>query len=371
MDEACEALLRGEHAFAEKLARRAIEGGEMNARLWFDLGRILWQCHKAEDAEAALRRAIALAPTYGEAFAELAAVQAAHGKWVAAERLQRRAVELLPHDERAQATLFSYVTMLPAADASAPDRASDRASDSASDSAGDRVPRSTARTYRQDWGAVAGELRARGMARLRGLLSLAECAALRALWDQPCFEHAVPCDDDRGRLEYRFFARPLPALVLELREDVYARLQSIANDWQRRLHRNLQFPSTLVRFLGRCAEAGQHRSTPILLRYPPSGWNAPHRDVAGRVVFPFQLAVTLGPDPAAVAGGALRLLDVHGQRVRREHTLATEPGDGVVFCTQERLVAIAGAPAVQPVQHGVAVCTAERFALGVPFHDHG
>jgi len=360
MDEACEALLRGEHAFAEKLARRAIEGGEMNARLWCDLGRILWQCRKEEDAEAALRRAIALAPTYGEAFAELATVQAAHGKWVAAERLQRRAVELLPHDERAQATLRSYAALLPAADASAPDTAADTP-----------VTRAAARTDRHDWQAVAGELRARGMARLPGLLSLAECAALRALWDEPCFEHAVPCDDERGRLEYRYFARPLPALVLELREDVYARLQPIANDWQRRLHRNLQFPSTLVRFLGRCAEAGQHRSTPILLRYPPSGWNAPHRDVAGRVVFPFQLAVTLGPGPAAAAGGALRLLDVHGHRVRREHTLATEPGDGIVFCTQERLVAIAGVDAVQPVQHGVAACTATRFALGVPFHDHG
>src|SRR5262245_56101401 len=83
MDEAWQALLGGEHAFAEKLARRAIEGSEVNARLWCDLGRILWQCKSTDDAEAALRRAIALAPTYGEAFAELAALQAAHGKWVA------------------------------------------------------------------------------------------------------------------------------------------------------------------------------------------------------------------------------------------------------------------------------------------------
>jgi hypothetical protein len=360
MGEAWEALLRGEHALAEKIARRATLGSEMNARMWCDLGRILWQCRSADDAEAALRRAIALAPTYGEAFAELAALQAAHGKWVAAERLQRRAVELLPNDERAQQDLRSYGAMLPAAGAGTADAEADAP-----------APRPMARTDRHDWRAVADELAARGMARLPGLLTPAECAALRALWDQPCFEHAVPCDDDRGRLEYRFFARPLPALVLELREDVYVRLHSISNEWQRRLHRNVQFPSTLARFLGRCAEAGQHRSTPILLRYPPSGWNAPHRDVAGRVVFPFQLAVTLGPDPAAVAGGALRLLDVHGNRVRREHTLASEPGDGVVFCTQERLVAIAGVDAVQPVQHGVATCTAERFALGVPFHDHG
>ena len=38
------------------LARRAIDGSEMNPRLWLDLGRVLWRCNRLDEAEEALRR---------------------------------------------------------------------------------------------------------------------------------------------------------------------------------------------------------------------------------------------------------------------------------------------------------------------------
>ncbi|HEX5052149.1 MAG TPA: tetratricopeptide repeat protein, partial [Planctomycetota bacterium] len=65
MDEAWEAVLQDRLPFAEKLARRAIDGSEMNPRLWLDLGRILYRCGQPDDAEEALRRALALAPPPG------------------------------------------------------------------------------------------------------------------------------------------------------------------------------------------------------------------------------------------------------------------------------------------------------------------
>lgn len=360
MEEAWEALLEDDHALAEKIARRAILGGEMNPRLWLDLGSILRRCDRIDDAEEALRQAIALAPTLGEAFAELAALQASVGKWTQAARLQQRAVELQPGSETARQLLASYAAM-------APERAADAAAPAAAEpfAFGER-------TTRFDWTAIADELRRHGCARVPGLLSTDECAALRALWPTGCFEHAVVRDgDDDGRVEYRFFQRPVPPLVQRLREEVYARLQPIADEWQGLLERRARFPARLQGFLDQCRDAGQHRTTPILLRYAPGGFNAPHRDVAGRVVFPFQLAVTLGPHDAGAAGGAFRLVDVRSGRRAHEHTIATDAGDGVVFCTTDRLVEIGGAIAAQPVQHGVAECTAERFALGVPFHDHG
>jgi hypothetical protein len=362
MDEAFEALLAEDLPLAEKLARRAVEGGEMNPRLWLDLGRILRRCDRPDDAEEALRQAIALAPTHAEAFAELAAFQAACGKIVQAERLQRRAVELRPHDAHARELLAGYAAMLPAAGAAEDADAADAAA---------APPQFTARTARFDWDSIAAELGAHGTAALAGLLSSGECDALRALWDAEVFEHRVVADSpESGRVEYRFFQRPLPPIVQELRTEVYGRLAPIANDWMQKLERRTRFPPQLAQFLERCAEAGQYRTTPILLRYPPGGFDAPHRDVAGCVVFPFQLAVTLGPGPFAGTGGALRLVDVRSGRPR-EHVVASEPGDGVVFCTQDRLVGIAGVVAAQPVQHAVTACTAERFALGIPFHDHG
>lgn len=357
MDEAWEALLDERLPLAEKLARRAIDGSEMNPRLWLDVGRILYRCGHVDESEEALRRAIAIAPTHGEAFAELARLQAAVGKWVQAERLQRRAVELLPHDAAAPELLASYAAMLPPVASAA--------------IAATPTPHFTERTERFHWEDVAAELRVCGGARLPQLLAVHECDALRRLWEDGCFEHAVVLDaPDAGRLEYRFFQRPLPVLVQELRTEVYARLAPIANDWHRQLARRTTFPVSLAEFLARCVEAGQHRSTPILLRYPPGGFNAPHRDVAGRVVFPFQLAVALGPHSFATAGGALRLVDVRGRR-ERARQFVSEPGDGVIFCTHERLVQIAGVTAAQPVRHAVGDCAAERFALGVPFHEHG
>ncbi|MGE3172042.1 MAG: 2OG-Fe(II) oxygenase [Planctomycetota bacterium] len=361
MDAAFEALLDDDLTLAEKLARRALAGGEMNARLWLDLGRILRRCGNDDDAEAALRRAIALAPTHAEAFAELAQLQADAGKWPQAERLLRRAVELRPDDELLRQRLDSFAAMVPAA-ADAP---------AATPPIAPGAPGVLERTAPFDWTAIADELRQRGAARLPALLSMDECAALRALWDQDVFEHRVVLDaETAGRGEYRFLQPPLPPLVQALRAEVYLRLQPIANAWMELLHRRARFPATLAQFLEECVTAGQRRSTPILLRYPAGGCNAPHRDVAGRVVFPFQLAVTLGPEPAARAGGALRLCSVRGQKLR-EHAVSTEPGDGVVFCTQERLVEVAGVVAAQQVLHGVAECTAVRFALGVPFHEHG
>lgn len=360
MDEAFEALLAERLPLAEKLARRAVAAGEMNARLWLDLGRILRRRDgQDEDAEAALRRAIALSPDYGEAFAELAAFQAAAGKWVQAERLQRRAVELLPRDPTAVEKLASYAArVVEPAPAGEP---------------GDEPPPPpTARTERYAWGDVAAELLGRGAVVLPNLLDADERAGLRGLWEVECFESSAVATDEDGGFECRWFARPLPRLVEELRVEVYARLLPIAAEYQRRLERRARFPASLARFLLECADAGQHRAGPGLLRLPAGGFRAPAREAELRVAFPFRLEVRLGPGPADhEGGGALRLLDVRGRRKPRAHEFASGLGDGVVFCARERIIEIAGVAAAQPVLCGTAECATEQLVLAVPFHDAG
>ena len=235
-------------------------------------------------------------------------------------------------------------------------------------------PPTTALTGRYDWESIDAELMARGMARLPQLLSVDECEALVELWDEPDrFEHEVRYDSEaEGAVEYRFFARPLPSTVAAVRGEVYARTAVICNRWNELLQRSQRFPRALEDFTARCRDAGQYRSTPILLRYDVGGFNAPHCDIAGKVYFPLQLAVTLGPGCSDEdGGGELTLVDQRpGKRVR-QRTLATSVGDGVLFCTRERLVDVAGALGLQLVQHGVAPTRRLRFALGVPFHDHG
>ena len=108
MDEAFEAIEAERPILAEKLSRRAIYAGRVNPRLWLDHGRILAVCGHADEADEAVRQAIALAPRFGEAFAELARMQAGKGKLSQALRLQRRAVELQTEDPVAAETLAGY-----------------------------------------------------------------------------------------------------------------------------------------------------------------------------------------------------------------------------------------------------------------------
>lgn len=357
MDAAWEAVAAGNLVLAERISRRAVDAGHVNPRIWNDRGQILRECRQLDEAEEALRTAIALAPTYAEAFANLAALQAARGKFVQAERLQRRAVELEP-DAAAEAVLRSYGAMVPPIDVDGM-------------AAGDGEPEPfTERTNRYDWDALTAELRRFGVVRLPGLLDAAECTAIIALDEAPSrFEHEVEHDSEEfGRVRYRFFQPPLPELVEALRRELYGRAARIVNAWSAELGRGDRVPATLAEFLAHCHRAGQHRSTPILVRYERGGGDAPHRDAAGRVVFPLQLAVTLGPG----GGGEFVLYDDRpGKKVRRR-SVATQPGDGVLFCCAERLVEVGGAVGLQPVRHGVAAGRdAVRYALGVPFHEHG
>ena len=184
------------------------------------------------------------------------------------------------------------------------------------------------------------------------------------------FEHAV--DLPGGLARYRFFTRPLPEKVLELRRELYFRCARIGNAWDRMLGREERFPATLEAFLAYCKLRGQSRTTPILIRYDEGAANEFHRDLHGDVSFPIQLAVTLGPRSAAAGDGAEFLVgDVRpGKRKSKVVELAPGIGDGVLFCTRDRLVRVGGVYGLQPVRHGTRPLLAgRRYTLGVPFHD--
>lgn len=324
VEQSLDALASGHDALADKLIQRALSAGPANARFWLEYARISQHRGFGRRAERAVRRALELSPDFDEARALLE--------------------ELVP----TSAPLPSVVPTALVED----------------------VPTFTARTERYDWDVHTEDLTLRGVAHVPSLIDIDECIALRELFEHDeHFEHDVEMDDTRGRVRYRFFRRPLPDLVGALRSEMYARLAPIANRFNELVGDKHRWPLTHAAFQRVCEAGGHQRTSPILLRYRPGGFNGFHRDVYGSIYFPLQMAISLGP--ARVGdGGEFALVDDRPGKRKRVRVLPTDIGDAIIFCTRDRLTPIAGLYGRQPVMHGVQEVRTERYAVGIPFHDY-
>ena len=223
-----------------------------------------------------------------------------------------------------------------------------------------------------DWATVATTLSERGWARLPGLLLAEERRALIRLYaERARFRTVVDMARHRfGRGEYRYFARPLPALVERLRRGLYPRLAPIANDWAAALGEPGTFPPTLAGFLRVCARAGQTRPTPLLLCYGPGDFNHLHRDLYGPVAFPLQVACLLSTPGRDFAGGEFLLVEQRPRTQSKAMVVPLAGGDAVVFATRDRPVAGARGYHRATMRHGVSeIERGRRVMLGVIFHD--
>ena len=125
------------------------------------------------------------------------------------------------------------------------------------------------------WTQLANDLDASGMARVAGLLSLGECAQLAASYaDAALFRSRIVMSQHGfGCGEYQYFGYPLPALVQQLRANLYPPLAQIANRWHEALRLPARFPAAHAAFIKRCHDAGQTRPTPLLLKYGSGDFN--------------------------------------------------------------------------------------------------
>jgi uncharacterized protein len=225
---------------------------------------------------------------------------------------------------------------------------------------------------KQDWSRIAAELDEQGWALLPGLIDGGACDTVAALYDRDdCFRsRVVMARHGFGRGEYRYFAYPLPSTVQTLRTGLYPHLAPIANGWHARLGIETRFPDSYADFIVRCHDAGQTRSTPLLLRYGPGDYNCLHQDLYGAEVFPLQVAVLLSEPERDFTGGEFVLTE---QRPRQQSPVAVVPlaqGDGVVFAVNSRPVKGTRGDYRVAMRHGVSrLHTGQRHTLGIIFHD--
>lgn len=222
-----------------------------------------------------------------------------------------------------------------------------------------------------DWRAVAAELDGRGVAVTPPLLSADECAAVVELFDRDdVFRSTVIMARHAfGEGSYRYFADPLVPVVGALRTALYPPLARLANTWASRLDERT-FPPTLPELLSECAEAGQTRPTPLLLRYGAGGYNCLHQDVYGELVFPLQVAIMLNTPDQDFTGGESVFVENRPRQQSRAIVVRPGLGQGVVFPVRHRPVPGARGYRKVAFRHGVsAVGSGQRHVLGIIFHN--
>jgi uncharacterized protein len=226
-----------------------------------------------------------------------------------------------------------------------------------------------ARLAQVEWGVIARDLGERGWATTPPLLSADECAELIALYpDEARFRSRVDMARFRfGEGEYKYFASPLPPTVLALRRHAYPRLAPIADGWSVALGGKPAYPPDLDGFLAVCAERGQTKPTPLLLRYEAGGYNCLHQDLYGDVAFPLQMTCLLSRPGKDFTGGEFLLVEQRPRAQSRGEVVPLTQGQIVIFATRDRPAR--GAYRVT-LRHGVSrVTSGERYTLGVIFHD--
>jgi uncharacterized protein len=223
-----------------------------------------------------------------------------------------------------------------------------------------------------DWERIARDLDAQGYATIGPVLRAAECTELIALYpDRNRFRSRVVMERLRyGVGEYKYFARPMPPLIEDLRIAMYRELAATANRWAERMRSRDSYPASLDEFLKVCAAHGQTKPTPLILRYEQGGYNCLHQDLYGEVAFPLQFTCALSRRGRDFEGGELLLIEQRPRAQSRGEAIALDAGEGIIFANRYRPTAGTRGYHRVNLRHGVStIRSGVRYAMGVIFHD--
>jgi hypothetical protein len=225
-----------------------------------------------------------------------------------------------------------------------------------------------------EWGALRESLSARGYAVTTPILAPAECQAIVALYnDEARFRSHVIMERYRfGLGDYKYFADPLPEIVVSLRTNVYPHLAEVANQWAEALgDAHSLYPPDHAAFLKTCHKAGQTKPTPLVLHYEAGGYNCLHQDLYGEVAFPLQMVFLLRQPGQDWQGGEFVLVEQQPRaQSKAEVVPADRQGQAILFTTRYRPVKGSRGHYRVNLRHGVSrVHRGTRFTLGIIFHD--
>jgi len=223
-----------------------------------------------------------------------------------------------------------------------------------------------------EWSAVEAGLDDVGIALTGPVLDRAACGALIELYDDAeRFRSTIDMGRHRfGEGQYRYFNRPLPDIVAELRAAFWPHLLPVAQRWAERRRQPSPWPDTLDGWLAQCHAAGQSRPTPLMLRYGPGDWNALHRDLYGELVFPLQVVIGLNDPCVDYTGGEFVVVEQRPRAQSRATAITIPHGHGLVFTTRDRPIRTQRGWSNAPMRHGVSVVrSGRRYTLGLVFHD--
>lgn len=222
-----------------------------------------------------------------------------------------------------------------------------------------------------DWPDLTTQLDEAGFATTPPLLAPEQCQQMIELFDQDDVFRStiVMARHSFGEGSYRYFADPLPPLVAALRTSLYPSLAQVGNRWADQLGERV-FPSDHAELVAECAEVGQHKPTPLLLRYGPSGYNCLHQDVYGDLTFPLQVLFMLNTPDVDFTGGESVFVEQRPRQQSRPMVVRPGLGQAVIFPVRNRPKrGPRGYHRVQ-MRHGVsAVHSGARHVLGVIFHN--
>jgi hypothetical protein len=218
-----------------------------------------------------------------------------------------------------------------------------------------------------DWKVAVEALRSEGVFLAPGLLSEDECRALSGTFgDDGAFERTIRMGPrGYGVGTYRYFAEPLPEPARSLRAELYGNLRELAAE----APGASTYPTKLEEFWDACRANGQARASSILLHYPEGGVNFPHRDVYGRIWFPYQAVCVLSRRGDEFEGGAFTLYEEEPKGTIRERAFDLDAGDLAVFASRGYRKRGGGRERFAELRHGMrAITRGERFALGLVLH---
>ncbi len=224
----------------------------------------------------------------------------------------------------------------------------------------------------KDWHSVKRELHDKGFVIVRDILTKMECDNLIALYNADnTYRKTINMERYRfGRGEYKYFQYPLPELITTIREQVYAEIAPVANQWMQELAIEKTFPSTHKEMKKLCMEHNQEKPTVLILKYSEGGFNTLHQDLYGEIYFPMQIVFMLDQTEEDYTGGEFVITEQIPRAQSKANVLKPNRGDMLILTTNFRPVKGSKGYYRVNMKHGVSpVHSGQRHSLGIILHD--